>query len=60
MTPTEIKDIRKKLGVSQEKLAQMLGVTFGTVNRWERGTCKPSNLALDKMKLLTETKEKTR
>ncbi len=58
MTPTEIKDIRVKLGVSQEKLAQLIGVSFGTINRWERGISKPSNLAMEKIKELTKHKEK--
>ena len=52
MTPLEIKTIRNKLGVSQEKFAHMIGVSFGTLSRWERGISKPSNLALDKIKTL--------
>lgn len=58
MNPTDIKDIRVKLGVSQEKFAQMLGVSFGTINRWERGSSKPSPLALDKIKYLLKTQYK--
>lgn len=52
MTPEEIKKWRKELGISQEKLAQLLGVSFGTINRWERGACKPSRLALDKIEAI--------
>ncbi|NJK39540.1 MAG: helix-turn-helix transcriptional regulator [Oscillatoriales cyanobacterium RM2_1_1] len=46
-TPSLIRALRQRLGVSQEKLAAMLGVSFQTVNRWERGHAKPSQLALN-------------
>ena len=32
-----IKTLREKRGLSQEKLAVLLGVTANTVARWERG-----------------------
>ncbi|TQE99929.1 MAG: helix-turn-helix transcriptional regulator [Spiribacter salinus] len=34
------------MGLTQEKLAAKLGVTFASVNRWENGKAKPSPLAL--------------
>ena len=37
-----VKFIRKKLNISQEKLARELRVSFATVNRWETGKSKPS------------------
>ncbi len=37
--------LRKKLNLSQEKLAVRLGVSFSTVNRWEKGHSLPSYLA---------------
>lgn len=33
----QIKAIRESLLVTQTELAEMLGVTFATVNRWEKG-----------------------
>jgi transcriptional regulator with XRE-family HTH domain len=45
--------IRKKLGLSQEQLARLLGVSFASVNRWEGGHSSPTGpisdlyLALD-------------
>ncbi len=45
-TPALIRALRQRLGLSQEKLAATLGVSFQTVNRWERGHAKPSQLAL--------------
>ena len=41
-----VRDLRKTMGISQEKLAQRLRVSFPTVNRWENGRSKPSPLAL--------------
>lgn len=43
--PKHIKSLRKKLGFSQEELAQKLGVSFTSVNRWENQQTKPSKLA---------------
>ncbi|MBW4520407.1 MAG: helix-turn-helix domain-containing protein [Scytolyngbya sp. HA4215-MV1] len=41
-----IRELRQQLGLSQEKLAAKLGVSFRTVNRWENGHAVPSSLAL--------------
>lgn len=38
----QIKRIREDLLVTQTELAEMLGVTFATINRWERGHHEPS------------------
>lgn len=40
--PEAIKAIRSTTGLTQERLAQLLGVSFVTVNRWERGAGDPS------------------
>ena len=45
-----IKDIRSRLGLSQTELAEKLGVSFATVNRWEKGRCEPSQIALGTIK----------
>lgn len=50
--PEKVKTVRYKLGLSQEKLAAKLGVSFSTINRWEKGHGKPSFLALDKFTTL--------
>ena len=42
----DIKAIRKTLKLSQEELAEKLGVHEMTVSRWERKTAKPSMLAI--------------
>ncbi len=42
---TEIRELRKRLGLTQEEFAHAVAVTFSTVNRWENGHAKPSKLA---------------
>lgn len=45
--------IRRRLGLSQEQIARLLGVSFASVNRWEGGHSSPAGptrelyLALD-------------
>jgi len=52
MDPARIKRIRLSLGWSQERLARELGVSFSTVNRWERGRTSPSPMAIKGIKKL--------
>jgi DNA-binding transcriptional regulator YiaG len=40
-----IRELRIKLGMTQEEFAHAVAVTFSTVNRWENGHAKPSKLA---------------
>lgn len=50
MTPEDLRARRKALGLSQQKLAEALGVTQHTVSRWEEGKMKlsaPRSLWLD-------------
>ncbi|MBI5525284.1 MAG: N-6 DNA methylase [Deltaproteobacteria bacterium] len=41
-----VRELRTRLGLSQEKLAARLGVSFPTINRWERGRTRPDARAL--------------
>lgn len=41
----KIKELRKRLGLSQDKFAVRLGITVQTVRRWESGKTKPSPMA---------------
>lgn len=43
--PTQIKRLRGRLGLTQVALAEKLGVSFPTVNRWENGKSRPSQLS---------------
>lgn len=44
--------LRVKLNVSQMELAKLLGVSFSSVNRWERGKYEPTIIAKEKLKEL--------
>src|SRR4051812_40454608 len=50
MTPDEIREARKKLGLSQKAFARELGVSFATVNRWEGGHSDPQPDRLGRIK----------
>jgi len=41
----DIKELRKRLNLTQQQLADRIGVDRITVIRWEAGQRKPSNLA---------------
>lgn len=49
-----IREIRGRLGLTQEKFAAKLGVTLPTINRWENGRTRPSPLASEKIKELLQ------
>lgn len=44
--------LRVKLNVSQTELAKILGVSFSSINRWEKGKFSPTILAKEKLKVL--------
>ncbi|MCY4121213.1 MAG: helicase-related protein, partial [Acidobacteria bacterium] len=43
--PSRVKSIRERLDLTQVQLAERIGVSFATVNRWENGQTKPARLA---------------
>ena len=49
----QIKEIRSRLNLSQSELAERLGVSFATVNRWEKGHCEPSQIAVNAQKTIS-------
>jgi DNA-binding transcriptional regulator YiaG len=54
-----MKQIRRKLGLSQPEFAQAIGATKNTVAKWERGDLIPPKLAelAAEYVLLTSTKK---
>lgn len=56
LTPARLNEIRDWLGLSQEQMARLIGVSFASVNRWEGGHSAPTGptrdmyLALDAAK----------
>ena len=47
-----IKELRKRMLVSQSELAEILGVSFATVKRWEQGLHQPTYKAKRKLRNL--------
>lgn len=47
-----LKDIRDTLLITQTELAELLGVSFASVNRWENGKTQPTMKAKRKLKEL--------
>ena len=45
MFANQVKNVRTQLEMSQKKLANALGVSFATINRWENSRNEPSQLA---------------
>jgi transcriptional regulator with XRE-family HTH domain len=54
MCELKVKEIRKKLNISQEELAENLGVHRNTVQKWETGGTIPNTKRSILYKLLSE------
>ena len=52
--PKLLKEYREKMFLSQEDLAQKLGVSYVTVNRWENGKFEPTIKMKKKLNRLFE------
>jgi putative transcriptional regulator len=55
ITPEHIRQIRRKLKLSQTAFAEIVGVAFTTINRWENGHTKPHRVACRRMFELEKT-----
>jgi transcriptional regulator with XRE-family HTH domain len=53
----KLEDYRLENRISQEKLAEILGVGFVTVNRWFNGHAKPSKIHEHHIKKLLKSKK---
>ena len=47
-----IKEYRNKVLITQVELAKILGVSFASVNRWEKGKFEPTMKIKRKLKML--------
>ena len=55
-----VRELRLRLGLTQEEFAARLGVTFPTINRWEKRRAKPSRMAIKLLEnLVRQTGEST-
>lgn len=55
MSPDKILALRTSLGLSQVQFAQLFGVHFMTVSKWERGVISPSTYQLALMNQFART-----
>ena len=46
----DVKELRSRLGMTQQQFAHEVGVSIRIVGYWESGKKKPSNLALARMR----------
>lgn len=44
-----LKEIRESVNLSQVEIADELGVSFATINRWENGHAVPNRLAQERI-----------
>lgn len=54
MLKDSIKYLRKLKGLSQQELANKLGISFKTVSHWESGYSEPSIELLRKLKVVLD------
>ena len=52
----KVKAVRAELMLTQKELAEELGVSFATVNRWESQGIEPQFLTMKKFELFCESK----
>ena len=50
--PATIIKVRATLNLSQVVLAELLDVSFASVNRWENGKYEPTRLVKEKIRLI--------
>jgi len=49
MTPTEIKQTRQALNLTQKEFAAKIGCSYRSIQNWEGGQRKPSGIAIKAM-----------
>ena len=55
-----IKELRAAFGLTQEKFATKIGVTYSTLNRWENGKGAPSPLSMLRVEQLQNELKKNK
>jgi len=52
VTPDEIQNARKQLGLSQDQFADAFGVSASTLRKWEQGQRSPTGAAKTLLKII--------
>jgi len=55
---TRLRDLRLHFGLTQKQLAQLVGVTKGSVSQWEVGLVNPRNIKAENMERLCKVLQK--
>jgi len=55
--PVDVRKLRRKLGMTQERFAATFGVGLGTLRHWERGDRKPRGPALTLLNVVEKRPE---
>jgi DNA-binding transcriptional regulator YiaG len=55
--PKLVKELRERLGLTQEQFAQKVGVTYGSVNHWENGKRTPQPFLIRRLLEMKEELE---
>jgi DNA-binding transcriptional regulator YiaG len=58
MTASEIRELRRSMGLTQEKFAEIVGVCKPTVAGWEIGNHSPTQLSLRRLEELKNGEER--
>jgi putative transcriptional regulator len=53
----DVKKIREKFGLSQQKFAELFGISIATLKNWEQGRRKPSGSATVLLRVLQKNPE---
>jgi DNA-binding transcriptional regulator YiaG len=59
MTPEQVRAIRKRLGLTQQELADTIAASQVTVARWETGVNEPKGAYLKALQELAKQAKKT-
>jgi putative transcriptional regulator len=54
---SEVRDIRERYGLSQDKFASLLGISVATLRNWEQGRRKPEGPARVLLRVASEHPE---
>jgi putative transcriptional regulator len=57
LAPVDVKAVRLRLGKSQSKFAQMIGVSVSTLQNWEQGRRRPDGPARALLKVAAANPE---
>jgi putative transcriptional regulator len=49
-----VRELRRRLGLTQEEMAHRVGVSFCTLNRWENQRVAPTFLALQRIEAMVD------